>query len=120
MLVPMTITAISSIVIDCADPAKLAAFWAEAVGGKVTDADAGWASVEGGPVGLGFQRVDGYAGPGWPNPGKHLHLDLSAEDVESAVARLLELGATKPEQQPGEGWIVLLDPEGHPFCVSAG
>ncbi|MFG1946887.1 VOC family protein [Nonomuraea sp. NPDC048826] len=116
----MTITAISSIVIDCADPAALAAFYAQAVGGKVTDADADWASVEGGPVGLTFQRVDGYQGPGWPGPGKHAHLDLRAADAESAVRELVALGATRPEFQPGDGWTVLLDPEGHPFCVSAG
>ncbi|WP_160330419.1 VOC family protein [Sphaerimonospora mesophila] len=29
----------------------------------------------------------------------------------------MEFGATKPQFQPGDGWIVLADPEGHLFCV---
>jgi hypothetical protein len=32
---------------------------------------------------------------------------------------LLELGAAKPDFQPGEDrWRVLLDPAGHPFCIT--
>jgi hypothetical protein len=36
------------------------------------------------------------------------------------VAKFLDLGATKPDHQPGgDTWVVLIDPEGHPFCVTA-
>ena len=37
---------------------------------------------------------------------------------DTAERELLELGATKPADQPGETWTVLLDPEGHPFCLT--
>lgn len=117
----MTTTMISSIVLDCADPAALAAFYAKATGWRVTGSDADFATVEGGAVPLAFQRVDGYRGPGWPGQDKHLHLDLRVTDVQVAVRELVALGATRPDHQPGgDDWTVLLDPEGHPFCVSAG
>jgi hypothetical protein len=116
----MTITAISSIIFDSADPAALAAFYARATGGRVTDADPDFTTVGGGAAELSFQRVDGYRGPGWP-AAKHLHLDFRVADVATAVKELVDLGATLPDLQPGgEDWTVLLDPEGHPFCVSAG
>ncbi|WP_049574709.1 VOC family protein [Nonomuraea sp. SBT364] len=116
----MTITSISSIVFDCADPAALAAFYAKATGGRVTGADEDFAGVGGGSADLSFQRVDGYRGPGWPAV-KHAHVDFRVADVEQAVKELVELGATRPAHQPGgDDWTVLLDPEGHPFCVAAG
>ncbi|WP_461012378.1 VOC family protein, partial [Streptomyces capparidis] len=41
-------------------------------------------------------------------------------DVEGAVEELLALGAGRPEFQPGgKEWVVLTDPEGHPFCLAA-
>jgi hypothetical protein len=34
---------------------------------------------------------------------------------------MLELGAAKPEFQPGgDRWRVFTDPAGHPFCQSRG
>ena len=34
-----------------------------------------------------------------------------------AIDRARELGASLPDDQPGERWRVLLDPVGHPFCL---
>ncbi|WP_067343636.1 VOC family protein [Streptomyces noursei] len=52
--------------------------------------------------------------------GLPFHLDLAFDDVEAAERRLIELGATKPDHQPGGAyWTVLLDPSGQPFCFSA-
>ena len=68
-----------------------------------------------------FGRVAGYEPPDWPDSAapKRYHLDLHVADVADAVQRCLELGASKPDFQPGDGqrWTVLLDPAGHPFCV---
>ncbi|TDD29372.1 VOC family protein [Nonomuraea terrae] len=112
-------TTLASLVIDCADPTALARFYAGLTGWRVTGDD-GYAALEGGPVPIGFQRIDGYRGPGWPAGGKHAHLDFTVTDVETAVKELMALGATVPDVQPGgDDWTVVLDPEGHPFCLMA-
>ena len=112
---------LSVITIDCADPAGLAGFYAELFDGKVESADADSAQVAGGPVGLGFQRVEGYRAPAWPQSSGQLHFDIEVDDVAAAVTRLTAAGATVPDAQPGGAdWTVLLDPEGHPFCVFEG
>lgn len=44
------------------------------------------------------------------------HIDLGADDIEAAVARLVELGAVRGST--GDGWVVLTDPVGMEFCVT--
>jgi hypothetical protein len=51
-----------------------------------------------------------------------IHLDLrpSAGSREDELARLLDLGATRLDDQrndDGTGWVVLADPEGNEFCI---
>jgi predicted enzyme related to lactoylglutathione lyase len=110
---------LTTVIIDSADPAKLAAFYRTVTGWDQTYSDDDFVYLgNGGPIQLGFQRVDGYRSAGWPDAGKHSHLDFQVSDVDSAVRDLLAAGATKPDFQPGEGkWVVLADPEGHVFCV---
>jgi predicted enzyme related to lactoylglutathione lyase len=109
---------LSAIVIDTADPAKLAAFYAELTGWAPSHQDDDFHYLGTGPIRLGFQRVAGYQGPDWPDPAKHAHLDLSVADLDEAVERAVALGARKPDFQPGDTWVVLTDPEGHPFCLT--
>lgn len=113
---------LSTVILDCPEPATLAAFYAQATGWKVTYQDEDFVTLgDGGPVQLGFQRVTGYRGPAWPDDRKHAHIDLSVADVEQTAAELIAAGAARPEFQPGEGsWLVLTDPAGHPFCLAAG
>ncbi|SFW83019.1 VOC family protein [Amycolatopsis australiensis] len=108
---------LTTIVLDCADPAALAAFYAKALGREVTYQDEDTVQLGN----LGFQRVAGYRGPGWPDDAKHAHLDLRVTDLDRAVREFEALGATKPGFQPGgTGWVVLADPEGHLFCLIPG
>lgn len=47
---------------------------------------------------------------------------LDCDDPQALAGFYLELsgGATQPEHQPGgDGYRVLLDPAGHPFCLLA-
>jgi predicted enzyme related to lactoylglutathione lyase len=113
---------LSAVIIDCADPAALAEFYRKVTGWKLTYSDETFAYLgDGGPIQLGFQRVDGYRAPGWPDAAKHAHLDLKVADPQRAAKELLALGATRPDFQPGEGsWVVLADPEGHVFCLTTG
>ena len=112
---------LATVILDSADPGKLAEFYRSATGWDVTYNDDDFVFLgDGGPVQLGVQRLEGYEGPGWPDDRKHAHLDFTVEDVPAAVERLVAAGATKPDFQPGDGnWTVLADPEGHLFCLSA-
>ncbi|MCZ0983051.1 VOC family protein [Streptomyces diastatochromogenes] len=113
---------ISTIVIDCGDPVRLAEFYSGVTGWEITYSGEEYASLAGGEQpGLAFVRVEGYEAPTWPEGAKHVHLDLTVADLEEAAGRMLALGASRPEFQPGKDqWVVLTDPEGHPFCLVTG
>ena len=109
----------TTVVLDCADPGALADFYGALTGWKVTYSDDHTVQLgDGGPIQLGFQRVDGYQPPGWPDPAKQAHLDVGVADLATGVRKVLALGATRPDFQPGgDDWVVLIDPAGHPFCL---
>ncbi|MDX3662791.1 VOC family protein [Streptomyces sp. ID05-26A] len=111
---------LTTIVLDCADPGPLAEFYRAVTGWKITSSDDDSAYLGEDGVQLALVRVPDHQSPAWPGPGKQAHLDFRVEDVELAVKQLRELGATKPDFQPGEGqWTVLADPQGHLLCLSA-
>ncbi len=112
---------IAMVTIDCADPTAQSAFWSALLGWEQTYADENYAMLQGPTNALGFGRVPGYEPPSWPNENgsKQFHLDLAVEDIPAAQSRCLELGARVPDDQPGgDRWRVLLDPAGHPFCLT--
>ena len=45
------------------------------------------------------------------------HLDIATDDLAGAVANAIECGATVAEYQPQDDVRVMLDPDGHPFCL---
>ena len=109
---------LTTIVIDCADPGSLAEFYRAVTAWEVIYRDEECVQLGGGPIQLGFQRIEGYRPPNWPDPAKHAHLDLKVSDLDHVVKELLAIGANKPDFQPGgDEWVVLTDPEGHPFCL---
>lgn len=119
MSLKMTLRAIT---LDCPDPPALAAFYQQATGLEPhpeSDAEFAGLTCEDGLF-IGFQRVDDYQAPRWPDQTvpQQLHLDFGVDDLDEAESLLLTLGATKPEHQPNEArWRVLTDPAGHPFCL---
>lgn len=117
----MTVHAsLAAITLDCASPTVMAEFYREVTGWKITHVDDDSAYLGEGPIQLAFQRIEDYAGPSWPDTGKHAHLDFTVADIPAETERLRTLGATVPEFQPGQGrWVVLADPEGHLFCIAA-
>jgi hypothetical protein len=111
-------TRLVAISLDCADPAALADFYLKLLGGEIGWRSAGSVGVRAPGVVLAMQRVAGYRPPGWPGS-SIVHLDLSAgQDLEPAVARAVAAGAVQAEDQPDPRWRVLLDPAGHPFCIT--
>lgn len=108
--------------LECADPPVLAEFYHQVLGWDITDSHDDYAVISTGSSRIRLGRVQSYQGPGWPDSSapKRYHLDLRVDDMAEAVERCLELGAGKPEFQPGGGrWTVLTDPAGHPFCLTS-
>jgi catechol 2,3-dioxygenase-like lactoylglutathione lyase family enzyme len=104
------------VVLDCPDPAALAAFYSVLLGLPVTYRDDGWVvvAVSDTSSGLAFQRAPGNRPPTWPDATvlQQFHLDIMVEDPTAAGPRVLELGATRLD-----GKNVYADPAGHPFCL---
>ena len=108
---------LDTVTVDCADPRRLAEFWAASLAWSVDDADDDGAFVRpperGSPggsvaakaIGLFFQKV--------PEPKtvkNRVHWD-----VRGQVDALEAHGATRLWEQPR--WVTLADPEGNEFCV---
>ena len=117
-------TRLVQVVIDAADPAGLARFWAAALGWEVGVEDdeeidvwpRGYSYPD--PVALPLVFL---AGPEAKTGKNRIHLDLASQseaDQTAQVERLLGLGATRADIGQGDvPWQVLADPEGNEFCV---
>lgn len=116
----MSETRLAMVTIDCADPAAETTFWSAVLGWEVAYSDENYGMLSGPSNAVGFGRVEGFEPPAWPNENgsKQFHLDLACTDIAATEARCLELGATVAEPQGGDGWRVLIDPAGHPFCLT--
>jgi hypothetical protein len=70
-----------------------------------------------------IQGEPNYRRPTWPTvPGGQammIHLDIEVDDLDAGVAWALDAGAAVADHQPQDGVRVMLDPEGHPFCLFA-
>jgi catechol 2,3-dioxygenase-like lactoylglutathione lyase family enzyme len=112
-------------VIDCPDPRRLAAFYAEILGMRVNeDTDGAWVVIgrEPGARELAFQRVEHWVPPQWPDPEhpQQEHLDIRVDDVDAAERVVVGLGATRVRGEHEHGFRVFTDPAGHPFCLVYG
>jgi catechol 2,3-dioxygenase-like lactoylglutathione lyase family enzyme len=114
---------ISELVIDCADPERLARFWSEVLGYVELDREDG--AIEIGPPDVRFGGLQPtlILGPSSdPRTGKlRLHIDVNPvdRDQDAELERLLALGARHADvgQTGEESWHVLADPEGNEFCL---
>jgi catechol 2,3-dioxygenase-like lactoylglutathione lyase family enzyme len=118
----MALAKLGTVVLDCPDPRALAAFYAEVLGGTVTDND-DWIDLDlpGGQQ-LAFQAAPGYVPPRWPAPdgSQQFHLDLTVEDLDVAEKGVLALGARPLDTEDrARSFRVYADPAGHPFCLCA-
>lgn len=107
---------VAAVSLDCSDTQQLADFYVALLGGRELWSKESSAGVEVAGLALVMQRVDPYEPPPWPGRAI-VHLDLTADDIDAATERAVSLGATRPEQ-PDPRWRVLLDPAGHPFCLT--
>jgi catechol 2,3-dioxygenase-like lactoylglutathione lyase family enzyme len=112
---------LAAISLDTDDPAALAAFYKDLLGLEDYFASDDFVALKGGPVLLTFQRVVEHIAPTWPagSVPKQIHLELAVTDLAASEAAAVAAGATRAEGQPApDKWIVLLDPSGHPFCIT--
>ncbi len=117
----MATAALKMVTLDSSDVRRDVAFWHAVLGWDVAheqDEYGMLTSPDG--LALGFGLVEGYAAPGWPNEhgSKQFHLDLAVDDLDAAAQEVVGLGGTLPDEQPGDTWRVVLDPSGHPFCLT--
>ena len=108
---------------DCKDADKLADFYVELLGWKKTLSGGGWAGIHS-PQGiiLAFQTVDEYIPPVWPwknfEQQQMAHIDFKVENLQEAVEHALKCGAKKADEQYFDTSTVMIDPAGHPFCLT--
>jgi hypothetical protein len=89
--------------------------------GEVAFSSDDFLAVETERVWLAAVRVEDYEVPTWPDGcmSKQILLDLAVDDAVSSEAEAMRLGARPAIAQPApERWRVLVDPAGHPFCLS--
>jgi hypothetical protein len=109
---------IKSVTFDCSDALVAARFWAAALNSDVEeDSTAAKAFVE--APGWGGPNMWFVAVPEPKTAKNRLHFDLRAPgSVEAEVSRLEGLGATVVSRL--ESHTIMLDPDGHEFCVEPG
>jgi hypothetical protein len=110
------------LVLDCAEPTRLAEFWRDALAYRDYYADVNLVVLvprEGTASPLLLQGVPE------PKAGKNrMHLDIVVDDIEAEVRRLQALGAHRIDERVqsfgGTRWVRMSDPEQNEFCVSTG
>lgn len=117
---------------DAADPIALAEFYERLLGWPIVRREGprpgnpstdGWAMLRApnGSLKVEVQWDPLYEPPAWPSVAgaqqMMVHLDIGVADLDSGVTWALAQGARTAEHQPQDGVRVMLDPEGHPFCL---
>lgn len=116
-----------SFTLDCQNPHKLAEFYTALLGWEIVFSNEEYACAappgvqQGAYPGITFQQNPEYKPPVWPaaqNEQQQMaHLDFAVDDVEKAVRHAVDCGAEIADKQFNDNWKVMLDPEGHPFCL---
>ena len=112
-------TTLMGVMLDCPDAKELSAFYANLLGKPLTYEGDGVAMIgEDGAQPVMFQQITEYHAPRWPDPAypQQFHLDVTVDDIDTAEAAVLKLGATSLSSG-GVNWRVYADPAGKPFCL---
>jgi predicted enzyme related to lactoylglutathione lyase len=118
----MTQAGAFGLVLDCNDPAALAAFWTRALGYTEIGRARNYVLLmpeHGSAPKLLLQKV-----PEAKTVKNRMHLDIDIPDIEAEAARLERLGASRLDAgtrtEFGVSWVLMADPEGNEFCVCDG
>lgn len=105
------------------DARALAGFYERLLGWERHADEPGWVVLRppGGGHALGFHHDEHYRRPTWPSTSDDqqmmVHLEIATDDLAAAVAHAVGCGATEADVQPQPDVRVMLDPDGHPFCL---
>lgn len=118
--------------LDATDPIALAEFYERLLGWPIVDSEGpqpgnpagdGWAMLRNpdGSEKIEVQWEPHHRPPVWPpvegEPTMMIHLDIGVADIDAGEAWAIAQGARLADHQPQEDVRVLIDPEGHPFCL---
>lgn len=110
----MTQPVVSAVVVDCHDPAMLAAFWYELLGGEmVLYPQQGVVALRAPGITFDFTLVTDDK-----VTKNRLHLDLATADPVTSIVNAIEYGADLVAKH--DDHTVLRDPEGNEFCILHG
>ncbi len=112
-------TARFGLVLDCADPQRLAEFWAAALEYVSVGSAGSYVALyprDGSGPKLLLQRVEESKASK-----NRMHIDIETSDIQVESDRLIALGARQvcdgPCTEHGSTWILMADPEENEFCV---
>jgi predicted enzyme related to lactoylglutathione lyase len=111
------------VVLDCAEPDQLAAFYKELLEAEETEATANRVEIRS-PDGtrLAFRRDMNATPPSWPRPENSLqaHLEFVVDDLDAAERRVVTLGGRPTDAKDPSGPFEFrgcADPAGHSFTL---
>ncbi|CAL9344757.1 hypothetical protein SUDANB6_00343 [Streptomyces sp. enrichment culture] len=111
------------VVLDCAEPEKLAEFYKALLGARETEATANRVEIKGADgFRMAFRRDMNATPPSWPRPENSLqaHLDFVVEDLDEAERGVVGLGGRPLEAKDAPGPYEergFADPAGHSFTL---
>ncbi|MFI1356243.1 VOC family protein [Streptomyces sp. NPDC020898] len=119
----MTLVTAGVVVLDCAEPEMLAAFYKGLLDAEETDATANRVEIRGAEgIRMAFRRDVNITPPSWPRPENSFqaHLDFRVTDLDAAEREVVALGgrpletndAGAPHEERGYA-----DPAGHSFTL---
>ncbi|MBT2391951.1 VOC family protein [Streptomyces sp. ISL-1] len=123
----MAVAKTSVLILDCAEPAALAEFYATLLDARTQlGADPDYVEIVGNDgVHLAVHRDHGYAPPSWPRPDDsqqaHLRILVSREDMDEAEREVISLGARPVDTKDNGGprdVRLYSDPAGHSFSLA--
>lgn len=125
---------VGAVTIAAARPRELAHFYANLLDWEISveeparpgkPPEDGWAQITpppgvSGPA-LNFEFDDHYQRPVWPSvrsrQSASQHLDIGVQDLDAATSWAIQQGAGLADVQPQPRVRVMIDPDGHPFCL---
>lgn len=122
----MALVTTGVVVLDCAEPEKLAEFYKELLQADEADANANRVEIRAADgFRLALRRDANATAPSWPRPENSLqaHLEFVVDDLDAVERRIVGLGGrpmetgdpTGPTEERGYA-----DPAGHSFTVRRG